>query len=193
MPPFETGPSDERLWLWLELLPHRKSLATTIGTSAVLTGMRCSHVRKLLGLGKSWVSDQVLVVIATTLVSRRSTAGRIANTLGINKKRFLSVAKSLGLLYRNKRPTRGEVHKAMLLVIENDYSFRGAAEASGISRSALHRYVQKHRVRLSDRVSTEIKIRPVSWRCPIHGPLTVMPCIACAAQASKRLQLTAVG
>jgi hypothetical protein len=60
---------------------------------------------------------------------------------------------------------------------------REIAKKVRASKSQVHYYVTWYRdqeVELSTRRTTSAK------RCPIHGPLRIWPCVACAAEAARR-------
>ena len=127
-------------------------LSIPMATAAVTLGaLRAPSVTKLFGLPRSWTRTQS---VAKHLLRcrRHQSIGAVAVACGINKKYLLQVARSIGVKYRNRRPSPQEIRNAMRLVIRQGESFRSASAISGISRSALHRYVATMREEVTDTV-----------------------------------------
>lgn len=178
----------ESLWQELSDMPLVRDLSVQIGTSAVVVGlMRCSEAMRLLELSRSWTRNEI--VIQQILDARRGQSiGTVADKCGLNKKYLLQIARRIGLRYRNRRPTRQEISQAMLLVLNGGESFRKASADSGISRSALHRYVAAKRDKIA-RAGEDggLHVKQVKqWSCPVHGRISVYPCVACAAAKAKK-------
>lgn len=178
----------ESLWQELSDMPLVRDLSVQIGTSAVVAGlMRCSEAMRLLELSRRWTRNEI--VIRQILDSRRGQSiGSVADKCGLNKKYLLQMARRIGLRYRNRRPTSREVNEAMLLVLNGGKSFRKASTDSGISRSALHRYVMAKRETIAGAGEDEgLHVKRVKqWTCPVHGRISIYPCVACAAAAAKK-------
>ena len=144
--------------------------------------------------------DELAIVrMIASRTSRGETLLRIAITSRLGKTPRTSydmvqrLAWLAGLSYRNKRPSRAQVRRAVDAVRNRGMTFRQAAEAFGLSRSAVHRYVIKQRRKSIDQAGafkvqsgdTLYSRQKREWHCPEHGRLVAWPCVACAALAAR--------
>ena len=107
----------------------------------------------------------------------------ISRTTRINKKVLAALARHAKIRYKHQHPSRQQMKAAVDAVVKEGMTFRAAAVAVGMSRSAVHRLVQRARARVVDSAGP-LKVEQREWRCPVHGRLKVWPCVACAASGS---------
>lgn len=89
---------------------------------------------------------------------------------------------------QRKASTPEQITEGIRLIENVGLSIRDACRQCGLSRSALARYLLQHRQReinAAGDLQFESSLRhspaPKSWHCSTHGPITVWPCVACAA------------
>ena len=127
-------------------------------------------------------TPSVLVEICQRLLPL--SMAKIAKRIGVPRQRLLAAARAARLHYRNRRPARDEISRAMRAVTRQGLSIRQAAGATQLSRSSIGRYVQRRREQIADSAGALVISRR-QWNCPRHGPITVFPCVACAAKAAR--------
>lgn len=178
--------SAKDLWSELRESVMDEDLRVPLATTAVSVGVaRAVEVGRMLKLPRNWATSEMVISIVIDQ-HRGQSIGNVADACGLNKKLMLSVAKRLKIRYRNRRPQNSEVKRAMQLVLADGRSIREAARQSSISRSALHRYLMHKRNRIAS-TAGKMEVKQVKqWRCPEHGPITVYPCVACAAAAARK-------
>lgn len=116
-------------------------------------------------------------------VRRGHTLIEISRSTKIAKKVLAALARHAKIRYKHQHPTAEQQKAAVKAVVVEGLTFRAAATKVGMSRSAVHRLVQRQRNKQIDSAGA-FKVETRHWRCPIHGALTVYPCVACAAVAS---------
>lgn len=120
-------------------------------------------------------------MIADRVRRRGESLAQISRSTGISVSRLRLLARTAKIRYRNQRARPEQIKAAMKAVTEQGLTFRAAAQQHGISKTAVHRFVQRRRERLIDSAG-DLKVHKVdAWRCPVHGLITVVPCVACAA------------
>lgn len=113
-------------------------------------------------------------------VQRGDSLAQIARTTHLKATMLRRVAKRNGIRYRNQRPQKRVVNAAISDVVLHGLSVRQAARNRGLSKTAVHRYVQQRRQKTIDRAGA-VRFETRSGVCPEHGPVTVWPCVACLA------------
>lgn len=140
-------------------------------------------------------TDAELLRLIRIRLRHGDTIRRISHISGASVDRLCRIAKKAGLRYPNQYASPEQQNQVLHLVETEDVSIRQAARVAGISRSAAHRVVARKRSAICDQaVATEASFRrgkrkaqPVAprvvrpYRCPTHGMVTLMPCVACAA------------
>lgn len=140
-------------------------------------------------------TDAELLRLIRIRLRRGDTIRRISQISGASVDRLCRIAKKEGLRYPNQYASPEQQNQVLQLVETDDVSIRQAARVAGISRSAAHRVIARKRSAICDQaVATEAsfrsdkkKSRPIAprvvrpYRCPTHGMVTLMPCVACAA------------
>lgn len=140
----------------------------------------------------------------TRMIAARTAAGetiatiaktsRVAPTDWLTYRWLLRLAKASGLRYQNRRPTPEEIEAVIKAVRVGGMTFRQAALAFGMSRTAVHRHVTTMRRKSIDQAgafivedgNTKYSRSKREWHCPEHGRIVAWPCVACAALAAKR-------
>jgi hypothetical protein len=117
-------------------------------------------------------------------VSRGHTLVEISRTTRIARKRLAKLARAAGIRYKHQHPSPQLVETAIRAVVDLGMTYRAAAKAHGISRTAVHRFVQRRREKFVD-TAGDLKIESREWKCSIHGRLKVWPCVACEALKSR--------
>lgn len=123
-------------------------------------------------------------MIADRVRRRGNSLAEIARTTGIERTRLAKLAQLAGVHYRNRRASPARITAAMQAVVADGLTFREAGSRHGMSKTAVHRFVQRRRNRSIDQAGP-LKVEVKSWRCPEHGKITVYPCIACMATAAR--------
>lgn len=116
-------------------------------------------------------------------VRRGHTLIEISRSTRIAKKLLAALARHAKIRYKHQHPTAEQQKAAVRAVVVEGLTFRAAATQVGMSRSAVHRLVQRQRNKQVDSAG-DFRVEARHWRCPIHGKITVYPCVACAAIAS---------
>lgn len=153
-------------------------------------------------MAKSKANEKVLAsredIAITRMIAARVRRGesleRIARTARISYCRVRTLAVKAKIRYRGRKPNAAQIKAAIAAVRSQGKTFRQAAEMCEMSRTAVHRYVNKRRQAAIDRAgdvqfqdgNREFSKHKRSWRCPEHGLVTVWPCVACAARAVRR-------
>ncbi|QDV22928.1 hypothetical protein [Aureliella helgolandensis] len=125
-------------------------------------------------------------MLADRVQNRGHTIKHIANTTRISRNRLLQIARDSGLHYRCKLPTQAQVDQALSGVLREGLSCKGAALKAGMSKSAVHRLVQAARNRHIDSAGP-VRYFQRTWRCPDHGLVGLVPCVACLAMGNPGL------
>lgn len=110
----------------------------------------------------------------------------MSKPLGVSIHRLIACCRRHGIRYPNRHATDREISDAIHHVTIKGLSIREAAAVTGISPSAVQRYVAQRR---SVYVSGNFRFLPISvpvYRCPRHGLMRVSPCIACEALAQSK-------
>ncbi|OYW19247.1 MAG: hypothetical protein B7Z55_09230 [Planctomycetales bacterium 12-60-4] len=113
-------------------------------------------------------------------VGRGHTLVEIERAARIGKKRLADLARRANIRYKHMHPTPEQIETAIRAVVDHGMTYRAASKVHGISRTAVHRFVQQRREKFIDTAGA-LKVEKREWKCPIHGKLQVWPCIACAA------------
>ncbi len=103
----------------------------------------------------------------------------------IPKQRLAIIARAHGIHYRGQHATPHQIRAAIRAVERDGLSCLAAAAEVGISKSSVHRFVQRKRNRLVDAAGS-VRVVQHEWRCPTHGRITVWPCVACLALQRSR-------
>lgn len=131
-------------------------------------------------------TDRAIALMIHERVRRRGhSLAEIARTSGVPKPYLQAVAKAAGINYRNRKPSVEEQQKAIRTVIDRGLTFRQAARATGLSKTAVHRMVQRKRRALADSAGPA-RFEEQFHVCPKHGRLTLWPCVACMAEAARK-------
>lgn len=133
------------------------------------------------------------------MISARAARGQslrtIARTSRIPYSQIKRLAQISQIRYKNRRPTKEQIRTAVAAVRDKGATFRAAAKLSSLSKTAVHRYVSQKREQSIDSAG-EIKYqsgdreyskKKLAWLCPVHGRVTVWPCVACGALAAKNV------
>ena len=155
-----------------------------LATGCVLSGMDAGTVAKLFDMPDDWAMSPTVLRVVMRARGRDSIC-TISRLTGASRKRLFGIARSEHLEYRNRRPSKQKIKQAVSAVVKDGLSIRQASELAGISRSAVSRYVLARRERIASR-GGDTQFRPKQWRCPVHGPVSVHPCVACAAAAARQ-------
>lgn len=123
-------------------------------------------------------------MIAQRVRQRGQSLAEISRSTGIPPAHLAKLAKLAGIRYRNQRASPERIKGAMLAVTVEGLTFRAAARRYGMSKTAVHRFIQKRRQRSIDAAGA-FKVERRTWRCPVHGKITVFPCVACAARENR--------
>lgn len=140
--------------------------------------------------------EHAIVRMIRERVKRGESLDQISRTSGIYYERLHRLARAAEIRYKHRRPTDEQREEALKLVRDRGYSFRAAAALVNMSRTAIHRWLTKQRER---NLASAGDLQPIdgnrefsrnkqTWTCPIHGKVTLWPCIACAAIAAKQSQ-----
>ena len=125
--------------------------------------------------------------IARMIASRQSrghSLAQIAADVHIDANELKQICLQFGLPLRPPSPSAATVRACVRDVMDGDLSISESADLHGLGKTTVHRFVQRHRKKDLDSVggvafeevtSTEKHV------CPKHGPVTVWPCVACAA------------
>lgn len=104
---------------------------------------------------------------------------------GVSYGWLLGYCKQRGLRSRNCHHPKEHRAKALAAVIDEGLPIRQAAQSVGMSRSSVHRAVMRERTDIVDSVD-RVGFRSVpTYRCPVHGMITVSPCPACVATQGR--------
>ena len=137
-------------------------------------------------------------IAITRMIAVRTARGesleRIARTSRIPYARVRNLAVAAKIKYRNRRPSPAQIKAAIRAVRNQGLTFRQAASEHDMSRTAVHRYVAARRQAAVDRAgdvaftdgARNFSKNKLTWRCPVHGLVTVWPCVACTALSSRR-------
>lgn len=131
-------------------------------------------------------------------IPRGHALASIARDTGIPATELAATAKMAGMHYKNQRPTLEQILSAVRMVMDYNQTIRDAAEMYGLSRSAVHRWVQRARaqavgIRAEEPDALTFHDRPRGTTCPVHGRITISPCVACAAERSRDRRLVPMG
>lgn len=147
--------------------------------------------QKVAALSKE---DLAITRMIAIRVSRGESLDRIARTSKIPYSRVRKLACQAKIRYKHRRASQEQIRSAIHAVRNEGCTFRQAAQQTGISRTAVHRYVARRRQQSIDAAgelklvdgSREFSRHKRSWQCPEHGRVTVWPCVACAALEAHR-------
>ncbi len=138
--------------------------------------------------------EMAITRMIASRVARGQSLEHIARTSRLAYSRVRNLARLAGIRYKHRRATPEQIKGAIDAVRNRGATFRAAAQAFGMSRSAVHRFVQARRQRSID-AAGELKLvdgnrefsrHKRSWRCAVHGRVTVWPCVACAAIGARQ-------
>lgn len=129
--------------------------------------------------------DLAITRMIADRVGRGQTLAEISRTTRIARKRLARLASTAKIRYKHQHPSPQLVETAIRAVVDLGMTFRAAAKAHGISRTAVHRFVQRRRRQFVD-TAGDLKVESREWKCAIHGRLKVWPCVACEALKVKR-------
>lgn len=127
--------------------------------------------------------DAAITRMVADRVRRRGEAlASIARTTGVPTSHLAKLARCAGIRYKHQHATPEQIKAAMRAVTHDGLTFRAAARQHGMSKTAVHRFVQRRRVRAVDAVG-KVKFRKPkkAWRCPRHGMVEFDPCVICLA------------
>lgn len=131
--------------------------------------------------------EAALVRLLADRAGRRGHSLRtISRATGICRIQLAAIARAAGIRYKHQHASPQQIQAAMNAVIRDGLTFRAAAAKTGISKTAVHRFVQRRRHRLTDAVG-KVRFRHAkqAYRCPVHGLVNVVPCVACAAMGKS--------
>jgi lambda repressor-like predicted transcriptional regulator len=122
-------------------------------------------------------------MIADRVRRRGEALASIARTTGVPTSQLARLARAAGIRYKHQHATPDQIRAAMNAVINEGLTFRAAGRKHGMSKTAVHRFVQKRRVKAVDAVG-KVKFRreKKAWRCLRHGLVEYHPCVICVAQ-----------
>ena len=129
-------------------------------------------------------AEREIASIISVRSQERVSIADVAKELGLRRSLAVAIARKVGVKYKHKRPNNRDVAAAVRAVERDGLTSRAAARAVGISRSAVSRYVVGRRKSVVNS-SGGIRFEQKQEFCPIHGKLSVSPCVACAARASQ--------
>lgn len=125
--------------------------------------------------------EQAIVrMIGDRVSSHGHSIAQIARTTGISPGYLARLARAAGIRYRNQRASPEQIRRAIACVIRDGLTFRAAAKKHGMSKTSVHRFVQHRRNKKID-AAGPIKFQERTSVCPVHGRVSVWPCVACAA------------
>lgn len=128
--------------------------------------------------------DAAITRMVADRVRRRGEAlVHISRTTGVPTSHLARLARIAGIRYKHQHATPEQIRAAMRAVIDEGLTFRAAGKKHGMSKTAVHRFVQKRRIQSVDAVG-KVKFRreKTAWRCPRHGLVAYKPCVICTAQ-----------
>lgn len=107
----------------------------------------------------------------------------IARQLSLPYIRIHSIARERGMRFTGKHLTDEEKQEVQRLRELHGYTVRLTAQELGLSKTAVGRASRAQFLKVQDQGGTEVKPEVVkeTKRCPIHGRVTLWPCVACAA------------
>lgn len=105
--------------------------------------------------------------------------------LNVTLHKLIDVCQRHQIRYPNRHATDCEIELAIEAVLIKGLTFTDAARSVGISRSAVHRYVQKRRNAVVNRGMKFLPMVVGAYRCPRHGWMTISPCVACESLAAR--------
>lgn len=132
--------------------------------------------------------DAAITRMVADRVRRRGQAlSTIARTTGVPTTHLARLARAAGVRYKHQHATPQQIKAAMRSVTREGLTFRAAAIKHGMSKTAVHRFVQTDRNRSVDAVG-KVKFRKPkqAWRCPRHGMVEYQPCVICLASVDRR-------
>lgn len=131
--------------------------------------------------------DQSITHMIADRVRRRGEAlAHIARSTGVPTSHLARLARSAGIRYKHQHASPEQIRAAMSAVIDQGLTFRAAASKHGMSKTAVHRFVQRRRVKSVDAVGkVKFRRRKQAWRCPRHGWVEYDPCVICTAQGHR--------
>lgn len=127
--------------------------------------------------------DAAITRMIADRVRRRGEAlAHISRTTGVPTSHLARLARAAGIRYKHQHATPEQIQAAMRSVIDDGLTFRAAGRKHGMSKTAVHRFVQRRRNLNVDAVG-KVKFRreKKAWRCPRHGLVAFKPCVICTA------------
>jgi predicted DNA-binding protein (UPF0251 family) len=128
--------------------------------------------------------DRALTLLIADRVKRGHSLGQIAHALRVSNKKLIALARKAKIRYKHRRATTKQIEAAVRAVVDEGLTFRASAERHGMSKTAVHRFVQRRRNKAVD-AAGDLVIEKRKWRCPEHGWVSVFPCVACAARSAR--------
>lgn len=132
---------------------------------------------------------QFIDAILADLIRQRTASGAyyqdLAQEFGVSYQWILTFGRRHGIRSRKSFHTP-EIQASAIAAVELEgLRIRAAAKNTGMSRSAVHRLVQRRRQELVDAIDS-VGFRDVAaYRCKQHGKVTIAPCPACEAEKAK--------
>ena len=116
----------------------------------------------------------------------------VAKQLGVSRVKAIRYARRAGIRYKHQHQTAEAIERAVSFVTDDDLPTRAAAERSGLSKTALNRFIRQRRQKAVDAAgpirfkhAAQIGKNQRVWTCPTHGKVTVWPCVACLAENAR--------
>jgi len=123
-------------------------------------------------------------MIADRVRRRRESLAQISRCTGISPTYLARLARAAGIRYKHQHASPEQIAAAVRSVVEEGLTFRASARRHAMSKTAVHRFVQKRRRKHIDSAGP-VRFSQHRWRCPIHGQINVYPCVACMAAQSR--------
>jgi len=137
--------------------------------------------------------EQAIVRMIADRVRHGTSLAAMSKSTGIPIPNLAKLARQAGIRYKHQHQSPEAIRRAVKLVVDGGLTVRAAASVSGLSKTAVHRFVVKQRRKVVDAAgpikfeqSAQTGKRQKTWICPEHGKVTWWPCVICAAWAAKR-------
>lgn len=126
---------------------------------------------------------RAVVRLIADRVRRGDSLATIAKATGIPNSTLKRLARMAGIRYKHQHATPEQIKAAIAAVTKQGMTFRAAGAKHGMSKTAVHRFVQRRRIRAVDAVGpVKFRHERQQWRCPEHGWVQFRPCVMCVAE-----------
>lgn len=122
----------------------------------------------------------ITLMIASRVRKYGHSLAAISRSSGVPLSKLVALARKAKIRYKHQRADPSQIESAVRAVVDEGLTFRASAARHRMSKTAVHRFVQKRRNKAIDSAGNLI-IAKRKWRCPVHGWVTVFPCVACAS------------